>query len=384
MWRNERGFTLVELLVVITIIAMLVGLLLPAVQSAREAGRRAQCMNNQKQISLALHHYEGEHGAFPGYVGEFYGSVSGTIQQRKISWWVSILPQLERMDLFNLWKDLTLTAYNTAGGGGPTNLPGDNNVANTLIPGVYMRIAICPSYSPASDKDSWLSYRVNVGRILGNTLSTAAPSTATIIPAEGVFTDQQQPFRTSPLTPTNTYQIVRVGLSSISANDGTANTLMLAENAASVPPPNTYAFDGRWAPILEQPTTVDGVTLANVNAAPSAAAYYANPHDATILGFNWCGMDPNDPNNAARRANTPTPVNKIYSNHPGGVVVSFCDSHQYFLKTDIEPVVYMQLMCPFDRGVWNPGNAGAVNAGYGIMDPAVPANQVPPLDESRF
>jgi prepilin-type N-terminal cleavage/methylation domain-containing protein len=91
---KRRGFTLVELLVVITIIAMLVGLLLPAVQSAREAGRRAQCMNNQKQISLALHQYEGEHGAFPGYVGEFSGTVSGAIAQRKITWWVSILPHL--------------------------------------------------------------------------------------------------------------------------------------------------------------------------------------------------------------------------------------------------------------------------------------------------
>jgi prepilin-type N-terminal cleavage/methylation domain-containing protein len=380
MCRNQRGFTLVELLVVITIIAMLVGLLLPAVQSAREAGRRAQCMNNQKQITLALHQYEGQHGSFPGYVGEIYGSVGGTLYQRKITWWVSILPWLERSDMYNLWKDLTLTAYNTTGGGGPTSLPGDNTVTNTLIPGVYMRIAICPSYSPASDKDSWLSYRVNVGRILGNTLQNAAPSTATIIPAEGVFTDQCQPNRTSGLTPANTYQVVRVGLSSIQANDGTANTLMLAENSASVPPVNTFAFDGRWAPIYEQPPTLDGVTLATVNTSN----YYQAAHDATILGFNWCGMSPNDPNNAARTANVPTPVNKIYSNHPGGVVVSFCDSHQYFLKTDIEPIVYMQLMCPFDRGVWNPGNTAAINTGFGIMNPSLLTDQAPPIDESRF
>ncbi len=376
MCRKQRGFTLIELLVVIAIIGMLVGLLLPAVQSAREAGRRAQCMNNQKQISLALHHYEGEHGAFPGYVGEFYGNISGKIQQRKITWWVSILPQLERMDLYNLWKDLTLTNFNTIGGAAPTYLPGDNNVANTLIPGVYMRIAICPSYSPPSEKDSWLSYRVNVGRILGNTLPTATTPTTTIIPAEGVFTDQCQPYRTSANFATNTYQIVRVGLSSISANDGTACTLMLAENSASVPPMNTYAFDGRWAPVFEQPPTIDGVTLANVNAAPIASAYYANPHNATILGFNWCGMDPNIPNGTT----TQTPATKIYSNHPGGVVVSFCDSHQYFLKTDVEPVIYMQLMCPFDRGVYNPTGA----LGSGIVDPLNTGFFVPPIDESRY
>ena len=63
---RKRAFTLVELLVVITIIGMLMALLLPAVQAAREAGRRATCMNNQKNISLALMTYEGSRKAFPG------------------------------------------------------------------------------------------------------------------------------------------------------------------------------------------------------------------------------------------------------------------------------------------------------------------------------
>src|SRR5690348_1864888 len=71
MRTRRPGFTLIELLVVMAIIGVLVGILLPAVQAAREAARRAQCVNNLKQLGLAIHNYESATGSFPSaYVGD--------------------------------------------------------------------------------------------------------------------------------------------------------------------------------------------------------------------------------------------------------------------------------------------------------------------------
>ena len=92
--KTRQGFTLIELLVVIAIIAVLIALLLPAVQAAREAARRAQCVNNLKQIALAMHNYESSNGCFPpGEKGCCWGT-----------WQVFILPFVEQSGLFNSWN----------------------------------------------------------------------------------------------------------------------------------------------------------------------------------------------------------------------------------------------------------------------------------------
>src|SRR3954447_23156175 len=105
---RRRGFTLIELLVVIAIIAVLISLLLPAVQSAREAARRAQCVNNLKQIALACHNYHDTVGGFPPEAinrGDYQGT-----------WWnwlTFALPYMENGPLYNA-INFSLPTYNPA------------------------------------------------------------------------------------------------------------------------------------------------------------------------------------------------------------------------------------------------------------------------------
>src|SRR5262245_46556126 len=112
--RRQSAFTLVELLVVIAIIGVLVALLLPAVQAAREASRRSQCSNNLRQLAIAMHNYHDVQLAFPI---NYRPVVSGTY-----SWMQAILPFIEQGALYN---QITI--------GGTVSLPNNTMVANTVI-----------------------------------------------------------------------------------------------------------------------------------------------------------------------------------------------------------------------------------------------------------
>jgi prepilin-type N-terminal cleavage/methylation domain-containing protein/prepilin-type processing-associated H-X9-DG protein len=134
--RHKHGFTLVELLVVIAIIGVLVALLLPAVQAAREAARRSQCTNNLKQIGLAAANYlSAKRDELPagGIQDQRWGGLSGTY--RGVTFFVYLLPYMEQQALFSRWdfKDLT-----------KNSLGGVNAITAAQIPTL-----LCPSDEPA-------------------------------------------------------------------------------------------------------------------------------------------------------------------------------------------------------------------------------------------
>ena len=167
--QQSAGFTLVELLVVITIIGILIALLLPAVQAAREAARRMQCSNNFRQTGLAILNYEQQNGTLPQgqvfYRVEFDSNSScgplptGTIFADKYyvgaSWCGAILPQMELQNIYDMfnWKLVNGATYKDASGH-------DNFVAG----GIRIDTFVCPSAPDGSDYVDMTPSRAQSGR----------------------------------------------------------------------------------------------------------------------------------------------------------------------------------------------------------------------------
>ena len=145
MARTRRAaFTLVELLVVITIIGMLMALLLPAVNSARESARRIDCANREKQVALAALAFQVDFGSFPGY----WMATSPT-NQNGVTWPLTLSKYLGRQDMWNIWVNAS---------NGQTNYS-----PATAFTTMYWDQMVCPSNPPLTNQNQWQSYVVNCG-----------------------------------------------------------------------------------------------------------------------------------------------------------------------------------------------------------------------------
>ena len=303
--RDKRpGFTLVELLVVIAIIGILVGLLLPAVQSAREAARRMQCSNNLKQFALATHNYESAYKRLP----------TGR-NSRSISTHASLLPFMEQTALSNLvdWNVAWNHANNTRARA--TEVPNFN----------------CPSDPLPPIPAGWASttYRTNQGSGLLHGLPPTNPS-------DGNF---GLPEPNGPIIPEKYLRFADV-------TDGTANTAAFSEhgrgdfsNAISTPTdtfwPKTYPATADEAVTLCNAFNASDLSFQRVSdvGAPWLQGYHSTTtyfHVGPPQGRS-CMFPP------GRIATT------AKSHHTGGVQVARCDGSTSFVSQTLDIVVWRAL-----------------------------------------
>ncbi len=178
----RHGLTLIELLVVIAIVAILIGLLLPAVQKVREAASRAQCLNNLKQIALAAHNYHDGPGQFPTGVG--LPVMMGNRPTGGANLWVELLPYFEQNNLYQKW-DLVDNRNNVGG----TNATSAQSIKLLLCPSDPLPQLVIDSTIP--NQPSWsdglyamTSYGGNGGR---RTVMATPPPGYPGMTADGVF-----------------------------------------------------------------------------------------------------------------------------------------------------------------------------------------------------
>ncbi len=267
------AFTLVELLVVITIIGMLLALLIPVVSSAREHGRRAQCISNQKQLGFALLRYEGSQKSFPGWQN-LVPTTTVSSFGATVSWLTMLLPHLEQNDL---WQKIK------------TNVP---------VKGTFLRLLICPSDVPDTIMGLGPSSYIANGLVLRDALPPLPWTQGVPLP----------PLTLAPLT-----------VDYISSADGTANTLLLGENTRN-PPPDAVAAKAspkahNWYDVSTRIYQTFGLNVTGSGYSSAlktfAAAYYPQTGYTNPMTAN------------------------INSAHRGGAVVGFCDGHVQFLRDDV-------------------------------------------------
>ncbi|MFK7822387.1 MAG: DUF1559 domain-containing protein [Planctomycetaceae bacterium] len=347
--QKRRGFTLIELLVVISIIAVLMSLILPAIQNAREAGRRTQCLNNLKNLGLAMHNYgTTNRGRLPSY-GYFAYTGSGVATEGR-SWVVELLPYLDQQSISDRWEK-TLPWTDTT-----TFFPGTQDTNGDLATTTYIPVLACPDDASAHQINGGLTYVVNAGfgdnitqfdfsvpqghnfnlvafDFSGSVSPPATPDGVTAVMGDrrdqgitrdtGMFWADVSDSTASGYATTNRSQTLDT------IYDGAANTIMLTENlnAGVTSWANPDAKSCTFYFPFDTPAP-GGSTLLAPALNPTLPTHYQMP----FINDNKAGPE----------GDSPFPS----SFHPGGVNYCNAEGGAKFLAEDINRNVYVQLITP--------------------------------------
>jgi prepilin-type N-terminal cleavage/methylation domain-containing protein len=325
------GFTLVELLVVIAIIGVLVALLLPAVQAAREAARRSQCTNNTKQIALALHNYAGAHGALPVGYGMLpdtgYGTGVGTgTPYAEWSWAARVFAFMEQGAIAQQidWE------WNPGSTASPP--PGAKEIITAKIPSFQ-----CPSddrvninwnegkacFGGAAVQEGFgrMSYAGNFGNCLDSTPPGTAPATASYLEAS----------RTARWARVDGVFAYNHGDKFGQITDGTSNTLLTSE----IIPGGVCTIRGAFA----------------YDEGPVFMQFY-RPNDPTPDFIRWCDAEDKIVGVSAAPCTDvgAGTLNQVLhtsrSYHSNIVIVSLCDGSTRPVNDDVDLVVWRAMGTP--------------------------------------
>ena len=357
----RSAFTLIELLVVIAIIAILIGLLLPAVQKVREAAARAKCSNNLKQMGLAAHNYESTNGYLPPRKGTV--NVNGTVGSNDASPQALILPYVEQASKYNqfnfnynVWNDNPAVA-------GLPSMSGVNLAARSQDIPIYL----CPSdpssvirpadwaingnNNPAQYPEGRCSYLASVGTT--SSLVPTSANSATWGTYAGIFAVASAPAG----------QILK-GPTIVSITDGTSNTSLFSEvMRATEGWPHTSGFRDNTSIILAAGNDPSSNVLFDSDARTAPSCSTGTPWSSTIsyigteferalygtvyynhtLPPNW-----NKKNTSAQRYNCgDTSISYFHvsasSYHTGGVNLVMADGSVRFVRDSINFVAWQAM-----------------------------------------